>query len=437
MDLIAKIRRFFGQDLLDIPTDPLPFPRRTFVKYLKVLALSYRGFNKDQAGLRASALTLYSISSVVPVLALLFGIAKGFGLESRFDAWLISHFAEQQNVLRRAIEFARRALENAQGGLVAGAGVVFLLYSVVKVIGNVEEAMNYVWSVAKPRSWARKFSDYVSLILIGPFVVLGASSLNVYVTAWINRAVEAGPYPRLFSPLAATFLWILPWLLLWALITFTYAYLPNTKVRLASALFGGALAALAYQVVQSLYIRLQIGVSQANAIYGSFAALPLLLIWLQVSWNIILMGAEITQQHQNYDGNGLRRHAPNLSFRAVKRLGLALCGKIGERFDSGEPPLTAEQLGAELNVPSRIVRQMLEKLAAARLVMETGHWDGSGGAYMPARDPDLLTPPAIVKALELLGENLEETGAELPDDRYAEVLEEMDRCVENVTGRFF
>ncbi|MDB5050454.1 MAG: YihY/virulence factor BrkB family protein [Fibrobacteres bacterium] len=433
VELYWKIRRFFTEGLWSIRSDSRSFLRRTLLKYLKILVLALQGFNRDQAGLRASALTLYSLLSIVPVLALLFGIAKGFGLETRFDAWLLSHFPEQQDVLKQAVEFARRALDNAQGGLVAGAGVVFLIYSVIKVIGNIEQAMNHIWSIAKSRSWTRKFSDYLSVILIGPFLVLGASSLNVYVATWIKSAAEAAPYSRFLGPVAATILQFLPLLLLWGLFSFLYIFLPNAKVKPFSGLFGGAIAALVYQLAQSLYIRLQVGVSQTNAIYGSFAALPLFIIWLQISWNIVLMGAEITQQHQNFRGNELRQHVPNLSFLAIKRIGLALCGRICERFGKGELPATAEQLGADLDIPIRIVRQMLEKLTAARLILETDPWDGSEAAYVPARDPRLLTPAAIIKALEMLGEDLEESGAGLAENPYTAVLDEMDRCMQNVT----
>jgi membrane protein len=434
---IGGIRRFFGQDLWGIRTDTLSFPGRISVKYLKIAVLSIQGFRKDRASLRASALTLFSLLSIVPVLAMLFGVAKGFGLGDRFTAWLLAQFPEQQDVvLRQAIRFAEQALEGAEGGVVAGTGVVFLLYSVIKVIGNIEEALNYIWSISKPRSWARKFADYLSLILIGPFLVLGVSSLNVYVSGSIRKLAAVGPYAEFLNPVAAGFIWCLPWLLLWALFTFIYVFLPNTSVKLASGLVGGAMAAIAYQAAQRAYINLQIGVSQTNAIYGSFAAFPLFIIWIQISWNIMLMGAELTQQHQNFSGNELQQHVPNLSFHSLKRLGLSICGNALERYARGQPPPTAESLSSDLNIPDRVVRQMLGKLTAARLLIETVSWEGSDSGYLPARNPDLLTPASVVRGLELLGENLEATGSELPHDRYEELLEDIDRCIEDKARSF-
>jgi len=202
MAQFKRIHGFFTHEIWKIRVGDLSFPANILLKALKIVLLSVRGFNKDRSGIRATALTLYTLLSIVPVTALLFGISKGFGLEDRLEHWLMTQFPEQREILAQVVIFARRTLENAKGGLVAGAGVAFLMYSVLKVIGNIEYAFNDIWSIAKPRSWARKFSDYLSLTMVGPFLILGASSLDVYIATLVNRAAEAAPLSGLNSPVA-------------------------------------------------------------------------------------------------------------------------------------------------------------------------------------------------------------------------------------------
>jgi membrane protein len=407
MPILEGVRKFIVTDLWMIRTSDLPAPKRIPLAALKLVLLTGRGYREDRVSLRANALTLNSMLAIVPVLALLFGVAKGFGLERRFQDWILSQLPEQQVVLGQSLVFARRALENTQGGLVAGAGIVFLLYAVIAVIGQVEQAMNHIWSIGRPRSLGRKFSDYLSLILVGPFLLLGASSLNVYVSTWMHAAAESSSFANVLDPAARAAIRTTPYLLLWLLFSFTYVFLPNTKVKIRSGLLGGAAAALLYQAAQSLYLKLQIGVSRNNAIYGSFAALPLFIIWLRVSWNIALFGAELTQQHQNLAGNEAGGRESELSFRETKRIGLDICAMVLERFENGLAPATASEIAAALRLPIRPVGGVLKRLVAAGMLAETeaaGREKDPG--YLPARSRERLAPALIVEALERLGEEI-------------------------------
>ena len=407
MEHWRRFRLFFNEGLWTLNTRELPVHRRIPIKALKLAILAIRGFIKGKAGLRATALTLHTLLSIVPVLALLFGIAKGFGLDRRMQDWLLSHFPQQDEVLGQAFQFAKSAIENTQGGLIAGAGVLFLIYTVIRVIGQIELSMNHIWSISRSRSLGRKFSDYLSLILIGPFLIIGASSLNVLISTWVNRATEAAPFADVLGPVARTAVRPLPLLMLWLLFTFTYVFMPNTKVKAVSGLIGGAVAAILYQAAQSLYISLQVGVSSNSAIYGSFAALPLFILWVQISWNIVLFGAELTQQHQNYDSNETEEDSPDLSFRTIKRIGLDICALVLGRFREGNEALTAERIGTELALPSRVLNSVLAKLTDSGLLAETvPRMDGGEPAYQPARASELLTPAAVLEALENQGEDL-------------------------------
>lgn len=425
----SKIIRWFTVDLWNLRARELPLARRLPVKYLKILILSANAFRGGKDSSRAAALTLYTLLSIVPVMAMLFGIAKGFGFDTKLEAWLLQQFSEQQEVFRRAVDFARRTLDNAEGGLVAGAGVAFLLYSVVKVIGNIEDAFNQIWSIAKPRPLSRRFTDYLSLILVGPFLILGASSLTVVFRTIAYRAAEAAPLTALLSPAVRIGLYTVPFFILWLLFSFMYSFIPNTKVRILSALFGGAHTAVLYLVVQSLYIDLQVGVSRNNAIYGSFAALPLFILWLSISWHVVLLGCELTQQNQNFESNEREEHMPDLSFRAVKRLGLAVSEYVGGRFLRGEEAPTAERIGSDLAVPAPILGDLLSRMVRARLLVEVATGEPDVTAYQPARDPRSITPAALVEALESLGEDLAEAAARGEADPFARVLAEFDRCL--------
>ncbi|MDB5105989.1 MAG: hypothetical protein JWP91_3678 [Fibrobacteres bacterium] len=421
--------RFFTRDIWKIDADALPRPKRWSLRILKTFLLAFRSFAGDRASVRAAALTLYTLLSIVPVMALLFGIAKGFGLETKLEDWLLTQFPEQEALMEQAVVFARRMLNSTQGGVVAGAGVAFLIYSVVMVIGNIEKTFNHIWSISKPRSLGRKLSDYLSLILVGPFMVVGASSLNVYLATVLGKVSEASPLTVLVGPIMQIVLRALPLLLLWFLFTFIYVFLPNTKVRLVSGMFGGAVAALSYQVVQSFYINLQFGVSKANAVYGSFAALPLFLLWVQTSWHIVLFGAELTHQHQDFEKSDKMQAPPELSFRAIKRLSLIVCARIVKLFLNGEPPPNAERLGKDLSIPSRTLAEILRRLNLAGVVSEIATPEPDVYAYQPARDPYQLKPVEILAALERQGEDLKEQEGE-ERERIEALLAEFERALE-------
>jgi membrane protein len=406
-------------------------PVRYLIMLYKIIVLSIVGFIREKVSIRASALTLYTLLSIVPVMALLFGISKGFGLENKLEIWLFEQFPEQKELLGQAVVFARRMLDDTRGGLVAGAGVAFLLYTVISVIGNIELAFNHIWSIAKSRSFIRKISDYLSLMLIGPFLALAASGLNVYVATLVHKAAQAVPFAHVFGRLAGVFLGLGPIFLLWLLFSFLYIFLPNTKVRLVSGLFGGAIAALAYVITQTLYIKLQVGVSNANAIYGSFAALPLFLIWVQLSWNIVLFGAKWTDSHQNFESHENEEGQPTPSFRAVKRLSLGVSQFIVKRFVNNEAPLEASQIAAQLRVPARIMNDILNRLVAARILVEVEARGDDDTTYQPARDPRQLTPALIFLALEKLGEEIDGGEGDAAMERFNPLLIAFEQALAN------
>ena len=247
------------------------------LRYLKIFTLSANGFIKDHGNLRASALTLYTLLSIVPVIAMCFGVAKGFGFEKTLEQQLLEQVPDQDTMILQLIEMARNMLDSTKGGLVAGFGVVLLFWTVIKVISNIEESFNHIWNVQKPRTMGRKLSDYLSLMLLAPVLIIAASSISVFVQAQLTSLINEFALPGTIT--ALHILSYLPMLILWLLFSFLFMFMPNTRVNYSSGIFAGTV----FYILQSLYVSLQIGVSSYNAIYGSFAALPLFLVWLQIN----------------------------------------------------------------------------------------------------------------------------------------------------------
>lgn len=282
------------------------------VRLLKIFTLSTKAFIKDNGALRASALTLYSLLSIVPVIAMLFGIAKGFGFESLLEQRLLEQAPEQNQLIEKFFDIAKHLLASTKGGIVAGVGVAILFWTVLKVISNIEESFNHIWRVAKPRTLARKLNDYLSVMLLAPLLMIAASSISIYVQTQLTSLINAIAIPG--TIIALKLLSYLPILILWGLFSFVFIFMPNTTVSYRSGLFAGIISGTIYYIVQSLYVSLQIGVTSYNAIYGSFAALPLFLVWLQITWIIVLIGSEISFFHQNLALYQFNQHIKNLNF---------------------------------------------------------------------------------------------------------------------------
>jgi len=397
---VRKILRFFVEDLWRIRLDE-ESPRKAFwLKPLRVIVLSIRGFDEDKCMLRASSLTFYTLISIVPILAMAFGIAKGFEFDQILEERVQEQFQGQEEVFTHAITFARNLLENTKGGLVAGIGIVFLFWAIIKVLGNIEGSFNEIWGIKKQRSWMRKFSDYLSFMLICPVLFIVASSMTIVVTGQVMTLLLKLPYLAFLAGPVKILLRLLPFAVLWGLFAFMYAFLPNGKVNVRSAVLGGILAGTAYQLLQWAYLAFQFRIAHYNAIYGSFAALPLFLIWLQVSWLILLYGAELSFAHQNVSTYEFERDCSKIS-PAFKRLAcFAVLHFCVKRFRNGEAPPTAGEIAKELETPIRLVNDVLYDLMEAGIVSEVLGQGDRSEAYQPALNIENLTLHDVIEHLE-------------------------------------
>lgn len=395
--------QFLNTDIWRLQTHKLP-PRRSFwITQLRILLLAVRRFNVDKCELRASALTYYSLLSIVPVVALAFAIAKGFGVDKILSERLLASLQGHEEVAERIIGFARSLLDNTKGGAIAGVGIVFLFWTVIKVLGNIEQSFNDIWGVKTPRAMGRKLADYLSVMMICPVLVILASSVTVLVTTQVSSIVEQLSF---LGYLADALIWLLkflPYGVIWLVFTFIYVFMPNTKVEKKSALWGGVVAGTIYQLVQLAYITFQIGVSKYGAIYGSFAALPLFLVWLQLSWLIVLLGAEISFAHQNVTTYEFEQDCLSASQSFKRTAALTVTSLCVKRFLKGEKPPAAEDICRELEMPIRLVRSVLAELTEARVLSEVCSDAAGDVAYQPACDTHLLTVASVIERLDQQG----------------------------------
>ena len=401
--IISKAISFLKRDIWRMPSSKMSKRKFFLINQLRIVLLAVRNFDQNKCNLRASALTYYSLLSIVPVLAVAFGIAKGFGLEKLLEKLIIERLPGQEEVVNNIISFSHALLENTKGELVAGIGVAVLLWTVIKVLGSIETSFNDIWGIKKMRSLGRRFSDYLSIMFICPVLLIVASGTTVFIGTQAKMLITKLSFLGPVSGVILFSLQFLPYVVMWVVFTFAYIFMPNTKVKFSSGLLAGVVSGTVYQVVQLVYIYFQVGVGKYNAIYGSFAAIPLFLIWLQLSWRIVLFGAEISFAHQNVNTYEFEQESMSASYSFKKLLSLRIAHLLVKNFKQGNRPMTAMQISHVLEIPIRLVRQITYNLNEAGIVSSTKEDGDIGGAFQPARDTDSLTIKYVLDSLEHVG----------------------------------
>lgn len=400
---LASVLAFLNTGIWLLREQDLSPAKSFLVRTLKILMLALRGYQRDKCAIRASALTFYSVLSVVPVIAVFFGIAKGFGLDKKLQAQLLEKFSGQTDVLLKIFEYSNAMLQKTKGGVVAGIGVAVLFWSVVKVLGHIEDSFNDIWKVGKPRTIARKCTDYLSIVIVCPILFIMAGSVTVTMASQLKFiAARLSQWGLPAAPILVL-LEIIPFLLIWVVFAFIFVYMPNTKVRLKSGIIAAVAAGTAYQTTQCVYIAFQVGVAKANAIYGSFAALPLFLVWIQLSWLIVLMGSEISFAVQNVDTHGFPEGSETISLHQKKILSLLIARLVFRTFSAGEKPLTPSRIANALGIPSLLVHRIVAEFSEAGLFSAVKADEGEEAACQPARDIRGITVKTVLDALERRG----------------------------------
>lgn len=386
----------------------LPRHKAALIRLGRMILMSARGFLKDRCPLNASALTFYSLLSIVPVLAMIFGFAKGFKFEEQLKAELMARFAGQEEVFSRIIGFAEALLNNTKGGIMAGIGIAVLLWTVIRLMSHIERSFNDIWDIRRARGFGRKFADYLAFIIITPVLFFLSSSATVYVTTQITQITERVSLVGAFAPVIFSLLKFSPYVIIWALFSLMYMLMPNTRVRFFSGLLGGIVAGTIFQLVQWGYINFQIGIARNNAIYGSFAALPLFLVWLQTSWVIVLFGAELAYAHQCVDTFEFEPNRFEVNHRHKQLVALQIAHLVVQRFATQLPPFTIPKIAAHLQLPLRLTRQVADELIQAGIFTQINNNEYKEPALQPGLDTDQLTIHYVINAMETIEDSADE-----------------------------
>ena len=404
--MISRLIHFFKTDIWEIRLKDLSPSKAFFVKSLRVILLGLRGFIRDNCQKTASVLTYYSLLNIVPVVAVAFAIAKGFGLEKVIEKQILQMADKanwQSDITSQIITFSHKLLEQAKGGLIAGIGIILLFWTVISILGKIEESFNEIWEVKKPRTLVRKFSDYLTAMLVAPILLIISSSATVLVSSQVKEIVNKIGFLGVFSSLIFFLLNLLPYVSMWFLFAMIYLIMPNTRIPLRSGILGGITAGTVFQIVQWIYIKFQIGAASYGAIYGSFAALPLLLAWLQMSWMIVLLGAEIAYAYEHYETFGFHPDYSRISFASRKLLVLRIFHLLTKKFSQGEKPLSVKQIAHTLEIPVRLVRQFLYELTNVGLVVETVKGTKDEAAFQPGKTIENITVKYALDEFEKYG----------------------------------
>lgn len=401
-DFFIRVYDFVRYDIWHITGNELSRSRQVLYNTLKTLVLAIRGFNADQLSVKASALTYSILFAIIPMVALVISIAKGFGLEGLIESSLQETYIDKMNLTPLVMRFVERYLATVHGGLFIGLGVVILLWSVLSFFMQVENAFNSIWQVKKSRSIIRQFTTYFSTMLLIPVLIALSSGLSIYIGSTLSSSFLYD----VISPLVRLLVRLSPFFIVWVMFTVLYMAIPNTRVKFVNALVAGVIAGTVFQLFQMLYISGQINLSRYNAVYGGFAAIPLLLLWIRISCLIILFGAEISYAAQNIHNFDYETDTKSISVRYRNFLFLYITHLVVKRFEQQKPPLTPEEISMRNNLPIRLVNQLLGQLVDAKVLIEVFNETNRSKSYQPAIDIHQLTAGFVFDRLETCGSEL-------------------------------
>ena len=388
------LSHFLHTSMWRIDVSSLRWHKRMGIQGMKIVYLSVQGFNKDQCSLKSSALTFLSSLAIVPALVMLLSVSHAFGFDIKKE--ILDLLKGQETVLQYMFEFADKMLARTRGDIITVVGLLVLFFTVMRLMHNIEDIFNSIWSIHKHRSLQRKFADYTSILVISPIIVFLSSSLNVFIRVELEHLADVLGFISYMSTLLEGIVGLIPYTLLWFMLTMLYTVMPNTQVRMSSALLAGILSGTSLQFVQWAYITFQLGVSNYNAIYGSLAALPLFLVWLFTSWIITLFGAELAYAHQNLKYYETPSENVVYSSRDKKYMAFVILKQLCKAFQEGKAT-SISVLTTQTHLSIRAVEYMIGELKECRLVVELNTEEP---LYQPSMGIANITPTLIIERLE-------------------------------------
>jgi membrane protein len=407
-------RGLFSGSLWDLDPTAIGGLKGMAVRGLQFISFVVSNFLANNSLLRASALSFITLLSFVPLFALAFSVMKGFGAQNKLAPLILSQVAAgSEVVVTRIIDY----IDHTNMGSLGAIGLATLFITAISMLGSIEEAFNVVWGVSETRSLYRKFSDYLSVLLSAPLLLLAAVSITTtlqsrWVIGWLLERTYLG----------LVLLRLAPYLSVWMALLMLYTFLPNTRVRFGSALLGAVLAGTLWQVAQWGYVHFQVGVANYNAIYGTLAVLPILMVWIHVSWLIVLFGMELVAAHQQQHTFHREIRGAGISQSCRELVALATLRHIAEAFHNGDAGWSEEHLARRIGIPLRIMQGTLSHLAEAGFIVRTA---GADGAYYPARELERIPLDQVL--LSLRGRDA--TCSIAGEQEAQKILESVDRAV--------
>ena len=331
---------------------------------IKTVSLSVRSFLDRDLQNKSTSLTYNTVLAIVPAMALVFAICRGFGFQNLLAETLRQYIPGQEKAVDTALSFVDSYLNQASQGIFVGIGLVMLLWTLISLLSNIEEAFNNIWDIKRDRTFFQKVTDYISLCLIVPILLICSSGLSIFMSTTLQEKLNL-PF---LTPLINIALEFSPLVMVWLAFSLSYLLIPNTKVEFKCAAISGAICAIMFQILQLLFVNGQIYVAKYNAIYGSFSVLPLLLIWLQLSWLILLFGCVLTYSLQNVFAFNYLGSVSDISRSYMRQITIAVTAIIIQLFNKGLPPMSRNEISTAYGIPVRLVGYICERLKRAGLV---------------------------------------------------------------------
>jgi len=379
------------------PAD-LSWLQRILLRQIQTAALVIRDFGMNQCLLRASALTYYTMLSLVPLLALVFALLKTFGVQNLLQPLII----EKLNVGDGQVaETILGYINNTQVTQMGAIGLAFLIIAVVSLLTNIEKSFNYIWGVKNVRPLLRRFADYLSVVIAGPVLIISAISMTSSLAS--NDLVQKLIEMQMVGSLILYAFKFAPFIFMWLAFTVLYVFMSNIKVEWRAAFIGGVVGGTLWQLAQVGYVHFQVGVGRYNAIYGTMAALPIFMVWVYLSWLIVLFGLGVCYAKQNLRTSGRDLRGSEVSRNSFEQVALAILVTLADRFSRGKRPLSNEQLSKYLFIPPRLCRSIVHVLLKLGFVTEISTLSGRC-QYQLGRSADDLSLATIMKKMGDFGE---------------------------------
>lgn len=421
---LQRIREFIQYDLwrqYDVAIhDP---KKRLWYRTLQTIILVARGFKDKALNVRANSLSFSLLFAFVPLIAGVFAIARGFGFEELLREQLSTSFLAEANIAPVIIEWVDRYLETARDGIFLGIGLIVLIWAVYAFFNMLEHSFNNIWNVKQTRSFGRRLTNYMVVLLLVPIMIILTSGISIF----LNSTQSLAPVLQAIEPIRRVLLRIIPFVVASGVFTWIFIAIPNTKVRFLSALIPGVIMGILFQIVQMFSVYLVILFTRMSLVYGAFSAIPLILIWLHITCWLLLVGAELGFAIQNNDMFAYEKDLEAMSRRYKDYVMLYLLSEIVKRFEKGEVPQTAQEMAAHNQLPIRLVQQLLSRLEETNIVRRVYVEQAEDETFVPALDTRQITVELVIGRISAQGteEFLQHTPHEMQEfwQRYIKLID--------------